>query len=179
MSEAIIGGLIGGPLGAVIALLGNYFVIRDTRWGREAAEEQKAAVTLLAIMRTLHYEGRKLRGWYEQQNFSDDCMTAVFAFRDRRVRARLSASVHMITSAAMLRHSFGDESFIAVRALAQQDIRDCLEARLDRKRLPKPSDNWRWADKSLDEFMEGAQEEMEHALIAFEVAQEAADPPGA
>lgn len=39
MSEAIIGGLIGGPLGAVIALLGNYFVIRDTRWGREAAEE--------------------------------------------------------------------------------------------------------------------------------------------
>ncbi|KRC95373.1 MULTISPECIES: hypothetical protein [unclassified Streptomyces] len=129
-------------------------------------------------MRTLRHEGRKLRGWYEQQNFSDDCMTAVFAFRDRRVRARLAASVHMITRAAMLQPGVGDESFIAVQALAQHDIRECLEARLDRKRLPKPSDDWHRAHKSLAEFMEGAQEEMEQALIAFEAEQEAADPPG-
>ncbi|MFF3451525.1 hypothetical protein ACFYXJ_30780 [Streptomyces sp. NPDC002667] len=140
MSEAIIGGLIGGPLGAVIALFGNYFVIRDTRWGREAAEEQKAAVTLLGLLRRMRDQGRSLTGWYEQEQFSEDCMTSVFAFRDRRVRTRLAASVHLITRAAMTRHAYGDEAMLAVTHVAAHDIRECLEARLDRRRLPKPND---------------------------------------
>ncbi|MDX3263469.1 hypothetical protein PV336_30390 [Streptomyces sp. MI02-2A] len=177
MSEAIIGGLIGGPLGAVIALLGNYFVIRDTRWGREGAEERKAAVTLLGHLRRMRAEGRSLAGWYEQEQFSEDCMTSVFAFRDRRVRMRLTASVQLITRAAMARHAHGDEARLAVTHLAAYDIRECLEARLDRKRLPKPDNEWTQANNDLHAFMARAQADTEEALLALEVEQEAADPP--
>lgn len=177
MSEAIVGGLIGGPLGAVIALLGNYFVIRDTRWGREATEEQKAAVTLLGLLRRMRVEGRRLSGWYEQEEFSEDCMTSVFAFRDRRVRTRLSTSVHLITRAAMARDTHGDEAMLAVTHVAVHDIRECLEARLDRKRLPKPSPEWTKANNDLDGFMAHAQTEMDEALLTLEIEREAADLP--
>lgn len=169
MSEAIIGGLIGGPLGAVIALLGNYFVIRDTRWGREAAEEQKAAVTLLGLLRRMRVERRRLTGWFEQEEFTEDCMTSVFAFRDRRVRRRLTASIDLITSAAMARDTHGDDAMLAVTHVAMRDIRECLEARLDRKRLPKPSADWARANSNLDDFMTHALAELEEeARLALE-----------
>jgi hypothetical protein len=53
-----------------------------------------------------------------------------------------------------------------------------LEARLDRKRLPKPSADWAQAHGSLHEYMARAQEEMEEALRAIELEDQAGDYPG-
>jgi hypothetical protein len=177
MSEAIIGGLVGGPLGAVIALLGNYFVVRDSRWGREAAAEQQAAAKLLAILRPVRMGDRRLNGWMPQWEFTEDCYAIIFSFRDRKVRQRLNSSIHMITGASRLRHLAGDEAVIQVQALAIEDVRDVMEARLDRKRLPQPSKGWSFASRNLLDAMQHHQEEMEEALRNFEREQEAMDPP--
>ncbi|NUK86798.1 hypothetical protein [Streptomyces lunaelactis] len=123
-------------------------------------------------------DGRFPHGYGAQFEFTEDCLTAVLAFRDRRVRARLSASVHMIVGASMARGMHGDESVTAVHHLSHNDIRQCLEARLDRTRLPKPKADWTEASESPHEYMYRAQQEMEAALEAFDLENEAAEPPG-
>ncbi|MFB6556166.1 hypothetical protein [Streptomyces sp. NPDC056405] len=177
MSEAIIGGLIGGPLGAVIALLGNYFVIRDSRWGRVAAAEQQAAAKLLTVLRPVRMGDRRLNGWFPQWEFTEECYAIIFDFRDGKVRSRLNASISMIASAAEYRDAVGDEGIIQVQALAIEDVRSVLEARLDRKRLPQPTKAWTWASRNVLDAMEHHREEMEEALRNLEREQEAMDPP--
>lgn len=177
MSEAIIGGLVGGPLGAVIALLGNYFVVRDSRWGREAAAEQQAAAKLLAILRPVRMGNRSLNGWIPQWEFTEDCYAVIFGFRHHKVRKRLNASIHMISDAASLRDMTGDEAVLHIQQIAISDVRQALEARLDRKRLPQPSPSWARANKNLHEAMEELQAEADEAIEEFERQQEAIDPP--
>ncbi|OSC66755.1 hypothetical protein B5181_16755 [Streptomyces sp. 4F] len=177
MSEAIIGGLVGGPLGAVIALLGNYFVVRDSRWGREAAAEQQAAAKLLAILRPVRMVDRSLKGWIGQWEFTEDCYAVIFGFRHHKVRQRLNASIHMISDAASLRDMTGDEAVLHIQQIAISDVRQVLEARLDRKRLPQPSQIWARANKNLHEAMEELQAEADEAIVEYERQQEAIDPP--
>ncbi|MFF8786722.1 hypothetical protein [Streptomyces sp. NPDC015125] len=178
MSEAIIGGLIGGPLGAVIALLGNVFVVRDTRWGRVSASEEKAAATLLTQLRRIRADERFLHEYDKRFNFNEDCLTAIFAFRDRRVRDRLSRSIYVITEASQYRRMFGEEGTLEAIRLAAVDIRLCLMARLDRKRPPKPSPDWSEAVTSLHNFTSLKQEEFEEAERHSEIEREEAGTPG-
>lgn len=178
MSEAIIGGLIGGPLGAVIALLGNVLIVRDTRWARVSTSEEKAAAALLAQLRRTRTDERFLHDVDNRFTFTEDCLAAVFAFRDRRVRDRLTRSVYVIAEANELRHMFGQEGALVASRLAAVDIRVCLMARLDRKRLPNPSVDWTQAASALPEFISRTQEEFEEAERRSDIEREAADPPG-
>lgn len=139
MVEAIAGGLVG----ALLALLGTYLVVRDTRRGREMASEEKAAAALLAQLRRARFEepGDTIR---EYTLFTEECLTSVLSFRDARVRKRLTASVDIIARARFVarQHDAGWMSEETVDA-AFRDVREVLEARLDRaRRLPKPSLEW-------------------------------------
>jgi hypothetical protein len=177
MSEAIIGGLIGGPLGAVIALFGNYIVVRDTRWGRVAASEEKAAATLITQLRRVRLDHSYLHDHRVRFDFSEDCLAAVLAFRDHRVRARLGKSIWLITQGSEWRRIHGGEAELTAHNVAVTDIRRVLEARLDGKRLPKPADAWILASTDLGEFLEQAQATFEEAERIAEVQREAQDEP--
>lgn len=161
--------IAGGAVGALLALLGNYLVVRDTRRGRETASEERAAATLLTQLRRVRADPRFLLNVPEQQVFTEECLTAVLAFRDRQVRQRLTASIDMITNARAVANQHGqgwmDEQ---VYNLAFADIRACLEARLDRARLPKPDSDWRVAQRSLYAYVGNLVEELN-------AAEEAAD----
>ncbi|WP_282790877.1 hypothetical protein [Streptomyces sp. CC224B] len=175
MSEAIIGGLVGGPLGAVIALVGNYFVVRDSRWGREAAAEQQAAAKLRAILRSVHLGDRSVRGYNHQLRFTEDCYVEIFSFRHRQVRERLSTSIVMYMNATVSPRVAGPEAALYAQHIALLDVHEVLEARLDRKRLPRPHPEWVAATKDLPEAMEELQARMVDERREFERQQEAVE----
>ncbi|MET7720695.1 hypothetical protein [Streptomyces mirabilis] len=178
MSEAIIGGLIGGPLGAVIALLGNFLVVRDTHWGRVSASEEKAAAALLTQLRRLRLEQDLLHDRRNMIEFTEECLAAVLAFRDHRVRARLTASVDLITHASRLAPAVAsEEAELVAHHIAFEDIRACLEARMDRRRLPKPAEDWAYATSEIGVFLAAAATGIEEAERRAERERHAASLP--
>jgi hypothetical protein len=170
MLDAIVGGLIGSG----IALIGTFITTRDTRWGRISASEERAAATLLAQLRRVRQEPELLKTWRGRTDFTEECLTAIFAFRDRRVRARLTTSVDMLVQCANLSESHGYEYEVEkVQHLAFSDIRQCLEARLDRKRLPKPEDRWvEAAPPNLADYLAKWEAVASEAELAAEADQE-------
>lgn len=169
MVEVVAGGLVG----ALLALLGTYLVVRDTRRGRESASEEAAAATLLTQLRRVRRDPDFLLGSQERDDFTEECLTAVLAIRDAKVRQRLTASLDMITNARRVANIHG-EGWLddEVYKLAFRDIRACLEARLDRKRLPRPSDNWREARDNLMGFLGGLADAFNEAENAWEAERE-------
>ncbi len=158
--------IAGGAVGALLALFGNYLVIRDTRRGRETASEERAAATLLTQLRRVRADPRFLLVIPEKEVFTEECLTAVLAFRDREVRRRLTASIDLITNARAVANQHGegwlDEQ---VYNLAFADIRACLEARLDRTRLPKPDADWRAATANLYAYLRGLARQFQDAEL--------------
>lgn len=170
MLDAIVGGLIGSG----IALVGTFVTMRDTRWGRIAASEERAAAALLAQLRRVRHEPAVLRTWRGRADFTEECLTAIFAFRDRRLRARLTTSVDMLAQCGELvdRHDYAyvDEN---IRQLAFEDVRLCLEARLDRKRLPKPRPEWvAVAPPNLAAYMASEEKRIGEAELTAEAERE-------
>ncbi|MFC8332720.1 hypothetical protein [Streptomyces olivaceus] len=165
MVEVIAGGLVG----ALLALLGTYLIVRDTRRGRETASEEKAAASLLTQLRRVRVDPTFLNAEGARDDFTEECLTAVLAFRDAKVRQRLTASVDMITNARRVASIHGEGWLDSqVYTTAFRDVRRCLEARLDRKRLPRPEKDWSAARDNLMSFMS--------ALVAeYNAAEEAWD----
>ncbi|MFJ2185947.1 hypothetical protein ACIOJG_35680 [Streptomyces anulatus] len=171
MLDAIIGGLIGSG----IALIGTFVTMRDARWGRTLATEEKAAAALLAQLHRLRHDDRLLRDHRASVDFVEDCLSAVLAFRDTRVRMRLTASLELIVDCDRWAHVHDThDAAYQVRQLVHHHIRECIEARLDRKRLPKPPLTW---DEVLGDpagYLTQTQHEIDAAMAAHDVEQEEA-----
>ncbi|MFJ6792225.1 hypothetical protein [Streptomyces angustmyceticus] len=171
MLDAIVGGLIGSG----IALIGTFITTRDAQWGRTLATEQKAAAALLAQLHRLRQDRGILRNHQTSVDFTEDCLSAVLAFRDGRVRKRLTDSLDTLIQADHWAHVFGHhDAAFDVQQMMFLDIRQSIEARLDRKRLPKPAASWDEAVSNLIEYMEGTQHEIDAAFAAHDAEQEEA-----
>lgn len=158
MLEAITGGLVG----ALAGLLGTVLVVRDSRRGRESAAEERAAAALLAQLRRVRVDPEFLEDQRAATEFLEECMTAVLAFRDRDVRKRLRTSVSIISSARPVARMVNAE-FHTYRAyeVAFHDIWRCLEARLDRRKLPQPRQEWKAASEGLHGWLGDARDEFD------------------
>lgn len=169
MTEALIGGLVG----AVVALLGTLLGIRDTKRGRESASEEKAAATLLKQLSRVRANPKFLEDHRAAEDFEEECLAAVLAFRDPKVRDRLTRSTHIITHAR--RWAWTSDTKVLVPEayrIASRDIRRCLEARLDGKRLPAPAPDWISADDNLSGFLEKLADDLDAAERAADAERE-------
>ncbi|MGW7351588.1 hypothetical protein [Streptomyces sp. NPDC054784] len=137
--------LVPTLLGAAIALYGTLLVVRDTRKGRRQAAEQAGAAQLLAQLRAVRADPDTVRDRAARVEFEEECLAGVLAIRDRALRKRLTASVtlvaHASTNGEYLQDDT-DESAGSLLFLARQDVRRCLEARLDGERAPEPVPRW-------------------------------------
>lgn len=172
MVEAVIGGLVG----ALVALIGTVLVIRDTRRGREAAVEEKAAAALLAQLRRVRLEEVPLNSVQAYTVFAEECLTHILSFRDARVRRRLTGSVDIIARMRYVATELVPNaewlSDDAVEA-AFRDVRLVLEARLDRRRrLPKPERVWTEASRDTVAYLGGLLERWEEVEAEEEQERE-------
>jgi hypothetical protein len=166
--EAITGGLVG----ALAGLLGTVLVVRDSRRGRESAAEERAAAALLAQLRRVRVDPDFLKDQRAATEFLEECMTAVLAFRDRDVRMRLRTSVGIISSAhPVARMVHAEEHTYQAYEVAFHDIWRCLEARLDRRKLPKPRQEWKAASESLHGWLGDARDEFDAIEEAWDEEQ--------
>lgn len=160
MVEAVIGGLVG----AVVALIGTVLVVRDTRRGRESSSEEKAAAGLLTQFRRVRLDPSFLDDQRANTDFVEECLAHVLAFRDEAVRKRLATSVGIIASSSTAARIVNAEFHASdARSIAFADARRCMEARLDRKRLPKPDDDWMRAKTNLLSYLRDLDAELEAA----------------
>jgi hypothetical protein len=167
--EAIAGGLVG----ALVALLGTLLIVRDSRRARELATEERAAAALLAQLRHVRHDPLILDDERAAIDFTEECMTAVLAFRDREVRKRLTASVGIIAAAPKTARTTGTEFHASLpQGIAFRDVWRCLERRLDRRKLPKPSAEWTSARDNLHAFLWKAEEEFDAAERAHDEERE-------
>ncbi|MGP4008457.1 hypothetical protein [Streptomyces sp. 4N124] len=160
-------------MGALAAPLGTVLVVRDSKRGRESASEERAAAALLAQLRRVRLDDAFLTEQRASTEFLEECATAVLAFRDREVRTRLRDSVRIIINAPGVARTTNAE-FHTYRAyeVAFEDIWQCLEARLDRKKPPKPSREWTAARKDLYAYLGVAADEFDATEAAHEEEQE-------
>jgi hypothetical protein len=181
MSEVIVGGLIGGPLGAVIALLGTYLVIRDGRRSRVATAEEIASQKLLSLTQQVTAEPRYLHDRDRRATWLQETTAAVFAFRDPQVRDRLNQSLQLLVVAANLAPIMAsEEAEMVVQHIALEDLMSCLTHRLDGSRLPKPDEAWTSATTNLGVFLAATDEAISEAEErAEEDRHNASLPPGA
>ncbi|WP_329434041.1 hypothetical protein OG564_17695 [Streptomyces sp. NBC_01280] len=171
MLDAIVGGLIGSGL----ALIGTFLTVRDSRWGRTLATEEKASAILLAQLRRLRHEDRLLQDHRAGVDFMEDCLSAILAFRDSRVRRRLTASLNLLVDSDQWARSLqaADAAF-SLNQMVHHHIRECIEARLDRKRLPDPPPSWAEARGGLVDYLTRTQDDIDAAMEAHEVEREEA-----
>ncbi|WP_167503913.1 hypothetical protein [Streptomyces malaysiensis] len=171
MLDAIVGGLIGSGL----ALIGTFVTMRDARWGRTLATEEKAAAALLAQFHRLRHDDRLLRDHRASGDFIEDCLSAVLAFRDTRVRMRLTASLDLIVECDRWAHIHdAHDAAYRVRQMVYRHTRECIEARLDRKRLPKPPLIWDEVSGDPAGYLIGTQHEIDAEMEALAIEQEEA-----
>ncbi|MGV2914539.1 hypothetical protein [Streptomyces alfalfae] len=168
MLEAITGGLVG----ALAALLGTLLIVRDSRRARESAAEERAAAALLTQLRRVRLDPDFLRDEGAALEFLEECMTSVLAFRDREVRNRLRTSVGMISTAYPIARDLSAQNHVEpVYGLAFHDIWRCLEARLDRRRLPRPRKAWTEASTNLHSWLGEARDEFDAIEEAWDAQQ--------
>ncbi|WP_329285461.1 hypothetical protein [Streptomyces sp. NBC_00691] len=169
-------GIVGGLVGALVALLGTWITIRETRRGRVTASEEKASEQLFELLKRLRQDPESLRDVRALEDFEETYRAAVFAFRDPKVRNRLTQSLTAILQGRHLaftpemRYHLADLDRVMAR-----DIRQTLTVRLDGKRLPKPEEDWVRATTDVVDYLEKWAAAMEAAELQAEEERERLD----
>ncbi|MFC8886381.1 hypothetical protein ACFT54_10275 [Streptomyces cinereoruber] len=139
-------GIIGGVVAALLTLLGAWLTTREAKKGRVAASEEKASAVLLGLLKGLREDPQCLQGIRERRDFEENYLATVFAFRDPKVRDRLQRSLDAILTSRLVAYEPElREEYPALDRVVARDVRECLIARIDGKRLPKPTEEWTYA----------------------------------
>jgi len=134
------------------------------REGERVSQQASPRGTFLTQLRRVRVDDTFLSHEPSNVEFTEECLAAILAIRSRDVRQRLTSSIDIIANAQRSAWMPGADCHVPdAHRVAFRDVRVCLEARLDQKRLPKPHPDWIAASKHLIGFLGSLAEELEAA----------------
>lgn len=161
MAEALFGSLFGTVAGALIALVGTWWLVRDARRARTEEMRNQAMAKMVNL---LHRDALPDHAeWDERAVFAERFTLALLQMPDEARRKRMQDSVELLAHGAHDDHylqDFTQRSRYEIAHLARTDLRLCLAHR-NEKSMPAPATALREEVRSFRAYEDYVERDLE------------------